>query len=207
MIERITLNCRAALIALCCFWGAATAQNPDIDALQAIHVHRNKTLDKPFYFLDQSAAPLSVAAPIALSGIGFLMKDTSLVYKSAFIVESMAVSAFITLAMKHSIKRPRPFERYPFIEKPFGEFSPSFPSGHTSNIFASATSISMAFPKWYVGVPAFIWAGGVGYSRLHSGQHYPSDVLVGAAVGAGSAWLSAKLNEWIFSTRKHPKDY
>ena len=69
---------------------------------------------------------------------------------------------------------------------------PSFPSGHTSGAFATATILSLEYPKWYVIVPSYLWAGTVGYSRLHLGVHYPTDVLGAMVVGAGSAYLSYK---------------
>lgn len=111
---------------------------------------------------------------------------------------AMAVSAGTTLLLKYSIDRPRPFETYSFIVKLSDAGSPSFPSGHTSNAFATATSLSLAIPKWYVTAPALLWASAVGYSRMHLGVHYPSDVLVGAAIGAGSAFLSHYLNRRLF---------
>ena len=76
------------------------------------------------------------------------------------------------------------------------------PSGHTSTAFATATSLSLAYPKWYVVAPSFIWAGTIGYSRMHLGVHYPSDVVVGALVGSGSAFLCYKANQWINKKRK-----
>jgi membrane-associated phospholipid phosphatase len=63
----------------------------------------------------------------------------------------------------------------------------------------------MAYPKWYVVVPSFVWASSVGYSRMHLGVHYPSDVLVGALVGSGSAVLMNKANEWLNKKRKKNK--
>lgn len=76
------------------------------------------------------------------------------------------------------------------------------PSGHTSTAFATATSLSLAYPKWYVVAPSFVWAGAIGYSRMHLGVHYPSDVLAGAIVGSGSAYLTYKANQWINKKRK-----
>jgi membrane-associated phospholipid phosphatase len=75
----------------------------------------------------------------------------------------------------------------------------SFPSGHTSNAFVTATSLSLNFKKWYVILPTYAWATAVGYSRMHMGVHYPSDVFAGAIVGAGSALITYKANQWIKS--------
>jgi membrane-associated phospholipid phosphatase len=83
-----------------------------------------------------------------------------------------------------------------------GGGSYSFPSGHTSDAFALATSVTVAYPKWYIIAPAFTWATAVGYSRMHLGVHYPKDVIAGAIVGAGSAYLSCKINKWLFPAKK-----
>ena len=103
--------------------------------------------------------------------------------------------------MKHTINRKRPFETYSDIEQATSSLGKSFPSGHTSLAFATATSLSVAYPKWYVIAPSFVWAGAVGYSRMHLGVHYPSDVFAGAIIGSGSAYLSYKANKWINKKR------
>ncbi len=59
----------------------------------------------------------------------------------------------------------------------------------------------MEYPKWYIIAPSFAWASAVGYSRMHLGVHYPSDVVSGAIVGSGSAYISYKLNKWINKKR------
>ena len=140
--------------------------------------------------------------PASVFGVGFIAKDSLLKRKGLYIAGSMAISAATTLAMKYSINRDRPFKTYPFIDKQTDGGSPSFPSGHTSNAFATATAMTFAFPKWYVATPAFAWASAVGYSRMHLGVHYPSDVIVGAAVGAGSAWLGHWLNQRLFQGKR-----
>jgi undecaprenyl-diphosphatase len=57
----------------------------------------------------------------------------------------------------------------------------SFPSGHSSVAFGTAGALLATLPP--VGVPVFVVAGGVGWSRLYNGAHYPSDVWAGAWIG------------------------
>ena len=73
----------------------------------------------------------------------------------------------------------------------------SFPSGHTATAFALATSLSVKYPKWYVIAPSALWACSVGVSRMNEGVHYPSDVLAGAAIGAGCAVVNIYVNKWL----------
>ena len=179
----------------------AIAQNVDIDLLKSINVERNKSLDPTFRVITNSMTPISIGAPIAVFSVGMIQKDSTLKNKGIFMGETFLVNAFFTLALKYSVHRDRPFVKYPFVDKQAEAGSYSFPSGHTSAAFATATSLSISFPKWYVIAPSFLWASSVGYSRMHLGVHYPSDVLAGAFVGAGSAFLSYKLNRWITGKR------
>ncbi len=173
------------------------SQNLDIRWLRAINSERNINLDPTFRFVTNSVTPLSIAAPVAIYSIGHIHRDSLLKNKGIYIAETLLLSGFITTVLKYGVNRERPFITYPDIEKATGAGSPSFPSGHTSTAFATATSLSIAFPKWYVITPAFIWAGAVGYSRMHLGVHYPTDVLAGAIIGSGSAYISIKLNRWV----------
>jgi len=118
--------------------------------------------------------------------------------------EGIAVSIIMTEGLKYMINRPRPSTKDSLIIPATDIGSPSFPSGHTSDAFAAATAISLAFPKWYVIAPSFLWAATVGYSRLYLGAHYPSDVLGGALLGSGSAWLALKINKWLWE-KHHQK--
>jgi membrane-associated phospholipid phosphatase len=124
-----------------------------------------------------------------------IQKDNTLKNKGYYIGATLLSSTIITTTLKFTIDRDRPFVTYPDIQKLTGAGSPSFPSGHTSEAFATATSLSLAFPKWYVIAPSMLWASAAGYSRMHLGVHYPSDVLVGALIGSGSAWLCHELNK------------
>ena len=181
---------------------ASIAQNWDIDLLEQIKLDRNKSLDPTFKFITNSVSPLSVGTPIAVFGLGLIQKDSSLKSKGIFMVEALCVNAFTTTALKLAFKRDRPFVTYPYLDKQADAGSYSFPSGHTSSAFAMATSLSVAFPKWYVIAPSYLYACAAGYSRMHLGVHYPSDVLAGAIVGTGTALLSNYVQQKFIDLRK-----
>ncbi len=189
------------VIGLCFTLAIGNAQNIDIDLLKQINTNRNTSLDPTFKSITNSAVPISIATPILLYSVGLIQRDSLTTQKAIFIAETFITSALITTLLKDVIKRERPYLKYSEIQPLLVEGSYSMPSGHTSTAFATATSLSIAYPKWYVIAPSFIWAGSVGYSRMHLGVHYPSDVFVGALVGSGSAFLSYKANQWLSKKR------
>jgi membrane-associated phospholipid phosphatase len=69
--------------------------------------------------------------------------------------------------------------------------STSFPSGHTAAAFAFAAGVHRPWPA--ASVPLFVLAATVGYSRVHTGVHYPGDVLAGAAIGLVTAGITSRL--------------
>lgn len=178
------------------------SQNFDINTLRSINLNRNQNLDETFKQITNSYAAVSIGTPVALYAVGLIKKD-SIVKKEALLIgESVAASIFITVVSKRIFKRDRPFITYPEIEKLTSGGGYSLPSGHTSIAFATATSLSMTYPKWYIIVPSFGWASAIGYSRMHLGVHYPSDVLAGALIGSGSAYLTFKINKWLDKKKK-----
>lgn len=76
--------------------------------------------------------------------------------------------------------------------------TPSFPSGHTASAFAFASTMGEEVPVTWI--PLHATAALVGYSRVHTGVHYPSDVAAGALLGALAGWttrrLAARLAPW-----------
>ena len=66
--------------------------------------------------------------------------------------------------------------------------SRSFPSGHAASAFAFATGVAGTKPR--IAVPLRGLAALVAYSRVHTGVHFPGDVVVGALVGAALAPLA-----------------
>jgi undecaprenyl-diphosphatase len=63
--------------------------------------------------------------------------------------------------------------------------STSFPSGHAASAFAFAAGAGYALPA--LSFPLNAAAAVVAYSRVHTGVHYPGDVVVGAVTGAALA--------------------
>lgn len=184
-------------VALVFVYTTAFGQNPDIDILKVVNLNRNTAFDWPFKLISEAAFPVSYGIPLMILLAGYRTKKRILRQKGWYMAGSMIVSAIVVNILKYAIQRPRPFISYPFIEKLSAGGSPSFPSGHTSDAMAMAMALSLMFPRWYVIVPSFVWAGLVGYSRMDLGVHYPSDVLAGVVVGIGCSLVVY----WAFKKR------
>jgi membrane-associated phospholipid phosphatase len=94
--------------------------------------------------------------------------------------ESLAVTLGVTYGLKYSIDEQRP-----------NGGSRSFPSGHTSVSFSAAEFMRKRY-GWEYGVPAYVAASFVAYSRVESDEHYPQDVVAGAGIGILSSYLFTK---------------
>lgn len=168
----------------------AYSQNIDIRLLRSLNSPETLRSDKFFQFASNSDIFIVTGIPAGMAIIGLATHDRNLLRNAFVDLGASAVNSLITNALKYTINRDRPFVTYPDIVRKSHAGSPSFPSGHTSSAFALATSLSLAYPEWYVIVPSFAYAGTVAYSRMHLGVHYPSDVAAGALIGAGCAYLS-----------------
>jgi len=139
--------------------------------------------------LSSSSKYISVGVPVGYFVAGLIHDDKALKQKAAYTAASILLNTASTTLLKNVVKRERPYNTYTGIFPDKIESDYAFPSGHTSSAFATATSLAIATKKWYVAVPAFAWSAGVGYSRIYLGQHYPSDVIMGALVGSSSALI------------------
>jgi undecaprenyl-diphosphatase len=103
-------------------------------------------------------------------------------------------SAAVNLAFKLAGRRRRPDRvaaAVPSARQVEMPASHSFPSGHTAAAVAFATGVGRVMPL--AAIPLHLLAAAVGYSRVHTGVHYPGDVIAGAVLGATISQLSAGL--------------
>lgn len=99
-------------------------------------------------------------------------------------------SASVNLLAKRLARRPRPSRAEPGLFPGRHVLMPksaSFPSGHTASAVAFAAAVGGVLPA--AAVPLGALAAAVGYSRIHTGVHYPGDVAGGALLGVASAAL------------------
>lgn len=174
------------------------SQNIDIDILRAFNSPDELPSDGFFRAVSDANIYVTTGVPVTMAVAGLIGHNDELLRNAAVVAAGSVVNIGITYALKYTVRRDRPFETYPDIVNKTGQpydKDPSFPSGHTSSAFAAATGLSLTYPEWYVIAPSYLYAGTVAYSRMHLGVHYPSDVLAGALIGSGCAWLSHVVNK------------
>ena len=184
------------ILVVCLLGSNVYSQNWDIHTLQTINGWRVHGLSRG---LSDSGLLLPIGIPTAMGIYALIKKDRPLLKDAVYIGTSVIEAVGITYGMKYAFNRQRPYLKYPdriHLSGP-AENTPSFPSGHTAAAFSLATSLSIAYPKWYVIAPSAVWACGVGFSRMNQGVHYPSDVLAGAAIGVGCALVNIYVNKWL----------
>lgn len=128
---------------------------------------------------DHSRLSLAAAAALALGG-GREGRRAAVRGLGAVAV----TATIVNLAIKPLLRRRRPdrdgaaVPEHRHVRMPG---SASFPSGHSAAAFAFAAGASSALPS--VSAPLLALAALVSYSRVHTGVHYPGDVVAGALCG------------------------
>lgn len=173
----------------------------EYNMLRRMADHRTASKNKFFANLSKYNNPVCLAPPIGLLIAGIISNDKVQTKKALYVTESIVTSQAITWLMKLTVGRDRPFVNDTTFKSVIIAKNKSFPSGHASESFSMATAMTIAFPKWYVAVPAYTWACVISYSRMYLGVHYPTDILAGAIVGSGSAWLMYKVNKWLHTSK------
>jgi len=170
----------------------------DHAAYEAIARTPTPRLDGGMRALSRTAdhSKLSLAAATALALVGGPEGRGA----AARGMASVAVTATVVNAViKPLFRRRRPDRASALIPSARTVDMPrsrSFPSGHTAAAFAFATGAGRVLP--WTGPPLSALAALVGYSRVHTGVHYPVDVIVGAICGVTLAeatclWLDQRM--------------
>src|SRR5262245_15821139 len=106
---------------------------------------------------------------------------------------SFLLTEGVTYGLKYTVNETRP-----------NGGSESFPSGHTSVSFCGAEFIRKRY-GWELGVPAYAAASFVAYSRVEANEHYPHDVIAGAAIGMLSSFIfTTPYKGWKVQTEAGP---
>ncbi len=124
--------------------------------------------------------------------LGLYRKNPKLAETGRLAAESILASGTVTGALKLVTNRERPREgngKGDFWTNPPSGYTwdSSFPSGHATASMALARVVAGEYPHWYVMVPAYGFAETVSICRVLALAHFPSDVLVGQAIGFLSA--------------------
>lgn len=152
------------------------AVKPSDDQIRNDHYNNQKMSESNSHLGDMMGSGLVGA--LTLGGQYFFDGDENHYQSHA---RSLVYNTIVTGVMKVSFGRQRPGN---------SDSHQSFPSGHTSTAFATATSLTYAY-GWKAAVVAYPLAAFVGLSRLADDAHWASDVVGGAFVGFIIARASA----------------
>jgi len=114
---------------------------------------------------------VQAGASVGVYVVGQLTKSDEARHVGSDLIRAQVLNGLMTTGIKVAVGRERP-----------GGASQSFPSGHTSAAFASASVIDGHY-GWRAAAPAYAFATFVGWSRIRDRQHFLTDVIFGATIG------------------------
>lgn len=165
--------------------GLAFAYDTDAEAAAGYDKGRENTANT---ISDFGSFYASGAEGAAIYFTGLAKRDPKLAETGRLGAEAVIDAGTVTLAAKLVSNRQRPLDG-----DRQGHFWPngteswhwdsSFPSDHAASTMALARVIAGEYPRWYVMVPAYGFAETISVSRILANAHFPSDVLVGQAIG------------------------
>jgi undecaprenyl-diphosphatase len=171
------------------------AERLDVAIYAAIARTPTPSLDRAMGRLSRAAnySRLSIASAAALALTGGRSGRRAAGYGLA----SVGVTAtVVNVAVKPLGRRRRPdrvAQNVPLARHVKMPASRSFPSGHAAAAFAFATGVGQVLPP--AAVPLRALAALVAYSRIHTGVHYPGDVVIGALMGTALAQVTTQALE------------
>jgi membrane-associated phospholipid phosphatase len=167
----------------------------DLAVFAAIAATPSPTLDYVFRRLSRAAdlSKLWLASAAVLAATGGARGRRAAVNGLA---STAATSAVVNLVLKPLGGRRRPdrtLHHIPLARHVAMPRTTSFPSGHAASAFSFATGVATAYPE--AGIPLSAAAALVAYSRVHTGVHYPLDVIAGSVAGVALSPLAVSAVE------------
>jgi undecaprenyl-diphosphatase len=180
--------------------------NLDVRLFRTINNARSPFKDGFFDLFDRSMAPVAILFPASLF-IYARAYDKTYDENTAYLLTAAELTnGALTFGTKMTVRRKRPLRA---LEHVYTKGMPaidvySFPSGHSSTTFSIATMFALRYPKYpQIYAPMYAWALIVAYGRPYFGMHYPSDLLSGAILGAGSSVLIYSLRKELFKFKNN----
>jgi membrane-associated phospholipid phosphatase len=188
----------------------------DLAAIDRYPVGRTKLPSSAGWaaFSDASLAG-SLLLPLAWLGLESLLLPTDSPFidfanDAIVVVEAVSLTGAMNTVFKFAFRRPRPV-RYSDVDVPLATFDQelSVPSGHTALVTAATTALTTTFFLRHPDSP-WRWAvlgGGLalsaltGFARIESGNHFPTDTMVGALLGGLAGFLVPYFHRNLFGVR------
>jgi membrane-associated phospholipid phosphatase len=166
------------------------AERIDVALYAAIAQTPTPTLDRAMARLSRAAdySRLSLGSAAVLAATGGRRGSRAAAMGLASVGVAAAVVNLGLKPLGHRRRPDRAVERVPVARHVRMPSSTSFPSGHSAAAFAFATGVGYVLPP--AALPLRALAALVAYSRVHTGVHYPGDVVAGALTGTALAQLT-----------------
>lgn len=177
----------------------------DVKIFRTFNNIESRFINSLINITNESIIPVSIAAPVGLYTAARINDNHYDESSAILLMLSEITNASVTQGLKVLIKRDRPFRTLNNVKlndtnSVAGSFS--FPSGHSSESFTIATSLTLRYPdKPFLIAGLYTYAAVVSLGRIYWGVHYPSDVFAGMLLGAGSSALIYSLRKPIIEAK------
>ena len=167
------------------------AQRLDVAVYAAIARTPTPTVDRAMSRLSRAAdySRLSLASAAVLALTGGRKGRRAAVIGLASVAVTATVANLIAKPLGRRRRPDRIAQEVPLARQVRMPVSSSFPSGHSAAAFAFATGVAQVSPE--AAAPLSVLAALVAYSRVHTGVHYPGDVVAGSLLGTALAAATA----------------
>jgi membrane-associated phospholipid phosphatase len=167
------------------------AERVDVAMYAAIAATPTPSLDRSMRRLTRAAdnARISLGASALLIATRGRQGRRAALYGMASVA---AASTIVNGVIKPLARRRRPDPvalNVPMARLARMPRHPSFPSGHSASAFAFATGVAHVLPR--EALPLYLVASVVAYSRVHTGVHFPADVVAGSVIGSALGGITA----------------